>query len=57
VAVNIRHERPHAEGVRLEIGHYANASRDPRKITPGSLRPFQQARAKLELLDKNEVAK
>jgi len=40
---------------RLEMGHYTNASRDPRKVNPGSLRPFQRARAKLQLLDENEV--
>ena len=46
-----------AQRTRLEMGHYANASRAPRKMNPGSLRPFQQARAKLQLLDKNEATK
>ena len=40
---------------RLEMGRYTNASRSPRRMNPGSLRPFQQARAKLQLLDKNKV--
>ena len=43
--------------VRLEMGHYTKASRKPRKMNPGSLRPCQQARATLQLLDKNEVTK
>jgi hypothetical protein len=42
---------------RLEMGHYTNASRAPRKMNPGSLRPFQQARAKFQLLDENEATK
>jgi hypothetical protein len=41
----------------LEMGRYTNASRGPRKMNPGSLCPFQQARAKLQLLDKNELTK
>jgi len=35
---------------RLATGHYTNAGRGPRKISPGGLRQFQQARAKLALL-------
>jgi hypothetical protein len=39
------------------MDHYTNASRNPRKMNPGSLRPFQQARVKLQLLDKKEATK
>jgi hypothetical protein len=42
---------------RLEMGRYTNASRAPRRMNPGSLRHFQHARAKLQLLDKKDVAK
>jgi hypothetical protein len=42
---------------RLEMGHYTNASRNSRKMNPDGLHPFQQAGAKLQLLDKNEVTK
>jgi hypothetical protein len=42
---------------RLEMGRYTNTSRGPRKMNPGSLRPSQQARAKLQFLDKNEATK
>ena len=42
---------------RLDMGHYTNASRAPRKMNPGNLRPFHQAGAKLQLLDKNEATK
>ena len=44
-------------GARLEMGRYAYASRAPRKMNPGSPRPFQQARAKLQLLHKNRLTK
>lgn len=39
---------------RLETGRHTDASRAPRRMSPGSLRPFHQARAKLQLLDKKE---
>ena len=38
---------------RLEMGHYTNASRRRRKMNPGALRKFKQARTKLEILDSN----
>jgi len=42
---------------RLHMGHYTNAGRGPRKMNPAGLLRFQQARAKLLLLDANEAAK
>ena len=36
---------------RLHMGHYTNAGRGPRKMSPGGLRKFRQARSKLEVLD------
>ena len=42
---------------RLDMGHYTNASRGPRKMSLGGLRKFRQARSKLELLDTNEKLK
>jgi hypothetical protein len=40
---------------RLAMGHYTNGGRGPRKISPGGLRQFQQARAKLALLENKET--
>jgi len=44
-------------GARLQMGHYSNASGATRKMSPAALRQFRQARAKLQLLDSNEVTK
>jgi putative transposase len=38
---------------RLDMGHYTNASRSPRKMNPSGLRKFKQARSKLEFLETN----
>ncbi len=38
---------------RLDMGHYSNASRGPRKMNPSGLRKYQKVRSKLELLDVN----
>jgi hypothetical protein len=42
---------------RLHMGHYTNAGRGPRKLNAAGLLRFQQARAKLQLLDTNEATK
>jgi hypothetical protein len=44
-------------GARLQMGHYTNASGGVRKMKPGGLRRFREARAKLQILDTNEVPK
>lgn len=47
----------HWLSARLDMGHYTNAGRGPRKMTPGGLRTFKKARAKLQLLDTNAATK
>ena len=40
---------------RLDMGHYTNAGRGPRKMNPAGLLQFRQARAKLRLLETHEA--
>jgi hypothetical protein len=42
---------------RLQMGHYTNASGATRKMKSRSLGQFREARAKLKLLDTNDVIK
>ena len=39
---------------RLEMGHYTNASRSPRRLNRGGFRKYQKIRSKLDLVDASD---